>query len=132
MIVAESESAAVMGFDRERLGRSGCTFLAALHACDFQRVIPRLEARDIDAPLGTVVADKGRIDLHVGFACTAIVHVIAVGTVRSPFRIGRFEPAALIDQMDLCMDHSKRKRGTHHHEKTLEIHKHPFFQLFSK
>ena len=104
-VVAKRETATVVRLYRERLRRGGCALLAVLDTHDFQRVVTRLEARHVDAPGGTVLADKLRIDLHVGFPRAAIVHVVAVGAVGGPFRIGRFEPSSGISEGHLGTRH---------------------------
>ena len=110
--VAVGKTAAVVRLHGESLRRGRSTFLAALHARDFQRVVARLEARDVHAPLGAVLAHELRVHLRVGGTVTRVVHVVAVGTVRCPFRIGRFEPAARIAHRHLRARHGHKAEAS--------------------
>ena len=88
--IAERKTSSVMSFDRQRFRGCRSGFLAAFYRRDLERVATGLEANHVHTVLGTVFTDE--LGIHFNIVCTSarIIDVVAIGTIRCPFGIGRF------------------------------------------
>ena len=113
--IGKSKTAAVVRLHRKCLCRGRSALLAALHAHNLERVVARLEPRNVYAPGRAVLADKFRIDLNIALTITRVIHVVTIGAVRRPLGIGRFEPATGIAHHNLriCRSHHSQARKCH-------------------